>query len=228
MDRGMSLVEIMVALACCSIVMLGVYRLYILTAATFRDVCDEWRCMQSLRLASLRIHTDMVQRACLMPPELAVRADGSRLLIAGIPVTSHHPGIRPHSRKAPPYYALVQSVTAQGVTLDTTDIDGDGIHDFAAYQGFISDSSSGAIHGGYVQGTPLVRITAETPPQAGDRAVPAVIYSLDAPGLCRNGQLIAESVTSFEPRMTSDGLVIHMKARSHGTTKDMLLSYPVR
>lgn len=228
MNRGLSLVELMVALACCSLVILCVWRIHVMSSVHFRQMRDQWHCMQSLRLASFRLHADLVQRACLMPQELAVRTRGSELFIAGIPVTSQHPGIRLHARKAPPYHAVAVGASATAVVLDTTDIDQDGLDDFTAYQGIITDSTFGTIGSRYVQGSVVVPIAASLPPAIGDRVVPAVHYMMTPDGLYRNGQLLAETIVSFEPRINQDTLTVSMQARSHGTTKTLSLSYPIR
>lgn len=227
MDKGVSLVELVVALACSSVLVLALYHVHRVSASSHHEMRDAWHCMQSIRQATLQLNSDMTQAACLLPQDMGIRVEGSDLYIAGIPVTSQHPGIALSTRMPPPYYAVVLSSGAFGFTLDTTDIDGDARDDFWADLGVITDRGPCTISHGYTRGNVTLSISAGLAPLPGDRVVPAVHYGLEADGLYRNGQLLAEAVVLFDPAVSGRELTIRMRSRYHGSTKDILLSYPV-
>ncbi len=227
MDRGMSLVELIIALACSSMLVLALYNFHQVSATSHREMRDAWHCMQSLRMASLQLNSDLAQRACLMPLDLGGRAEGSHLYIAGIPVTSQHPGISASTHAPVPYYSLVISSNAHGVVLDTTDIDNDTRPDFWADLGMITDSGPCIISHGYTRGNTSMAVATSLLPTPGDRAVPATHYELKSDGLYRNNQLLAEAVVIFEPRISGHEITIHMRSRYHETVKDISLSCPI-
>ena len=227
MDRGMSLVELIVSLACSSMLVLALYHVHQVSAVSHRDMRDAWRCMQSLRHATLQLNSDLTQRACLLPRDLGVRVEGSHLYIAGIPVTSQHPGISVSTYAPPPYYSLVMSSSARGIVLDTIDIDSDTRPDFWADLGMITDSAPCIIGHGYVRGTSSIPVITARMPVPGDRAVPAVHYELKDDGLYRNNQLLAEAVVLFAPRISGRGITIQMRSKYHETVKDISLASPI-
>jgi hypothetical protein len=228
MKDGLSLVELMVALACSSLVMLGAYRMYIVSTSCNRDMHDAWCCMQSLRVAAFELHRDLMQRACLMPQDMEVRVKEGELFVAGIPSTSQHDGIQVSRRAAPPYYAVITASEDASVTVDTADIDLDGRADFWASLGVITDECACVIRGDYQRGRTRIPLRAAAAPLPGERIVPAVHYELRTDGLYRNGQIASEAVTSFEPRIDGAVLKISMEARSHDTVKEMHLSCRLR
>ncbi len=221
MNRGLSLVELLVALACSGVLMLAIYHVHQVSAASSASVKGQWYCMQSLRQASLRLSMDLAQSACLMPQDLKVLVDGSRLYIAGIPVTSSHPGIQVSRESPPPYYSLVLSSSMRSVVLDTVDIDGDSRPDFWAGLGMISDASACSIGHAYQRGCTTIPVTLGNAPRTGDRIVPAVCYELRADGLYRNNALLAEAVVSFTPRISGRQCIVAMRAQYHGYCKDL-------
>lgn len=227
-EKGMSLVELMVALACASLVTIGLYHLYLVSSTFYKAARDTWSCMQSLRAASLELHTDLAQAACLMPRSLAFRVTSNGLFIAGIPVTSQHPGIQVHPVKAPPYYAVIAETGGAALTLDTVDIDSDGRPDFWAFLGVITDTSAGVVSGSYRRGSLRVPIGHPADVRAGERIVPAVHYELKPDGLYRNSQLLAEAITRFEPRTLGGDLSIFLEAASHEVSKHVHFRFPVR
>ncbi len=167
MNKGLSLVELLVAMACSGVLMLAIYHVHLVSTASSASVKGEWYCMQSLRQASLRLSMDLTQCACLMPQDLKVLVDGSRLYIAGIPVTSSHPGIRVSGGSPPPYYSLVLSSSVRSVVLDTVDIDGDMRPDYWAGLGMISDASACTIGQAYQRGRTTIPVTLGTAPGQG-------------------------------------------------------------
>ncbi|HXK45976.1 MAG TPA: prepilin-type N-terminal cleavage/methylation domain-containing protein [Deltaproteobacteria bacterium] len=227
MGKGMSLVELLIALACSSILVLALYHFNRISAASHHGMRCTWYCMQSLRTATLQLNSDLAQGACLLPQDIKIRVEGNQLFISGIPVTSQHPGVSVSSHAPPPYYSLVISSDARGLILDTTDIDGDGRPDFWADLGMITDTSPCVISHSYARGDSRVAILTDMIPVQGDRAVPAIHYELKPDGLYRNNQLLAEAVILFQPRISGHTLTISMRARYHETTKDMSLSYPI-
>ena len=227
MDRGMSLVELIIALACSSILALALYHVYRVSAVSHGQMRQAWHCMQSLRRAATQLNADLVQRACLLPRDLGVRVEGSHLYIAGIPTTSQHPGICVSTSAPPPYYSLVASSSGWDIVLDTTDIDGDTRPDYWADLGMITDSSACTIGHGYIRGTPVIPVAAGLAPKPGDRAVPAIHYELKDDGLYRNNQLLAEAVVEFNPRIANHEIIIQMRSRYHETDKVISLSSPI-
>ncbi len=221
MNKGLSLVELLVAMACSGVLMLAIYHVHLVSTASSASVKGEWYCMQSLRQASLRLSMDLTQCACLMPQDLKVLVDGSRLYIAGIPVTSSHPGIRVSGGSPPPYYSLVLSSSVRSVVLDTVDIDGDMRPDYWAGLGMISDASACTIGQAYQRGRTTIPVTLGTAPRTGDRIVPAVCYELRTDGLYRNSALLAEAVVSFTPQISGRQCIVAMRARYHGHCKDL-------
>jgi prepilin-type N-terminal cleavage/methylation domain-containing protein len=227
MKTGLSLVELLIAMAAASLLMLVLYHLQILSNAIHIEMKDEWYCMQSLRGAAVQLNDDLTQCACLLPQDLKVALDGSELFIAGVPVTSQHPGIRPSPSIPPPYYSIVVSSTTHDLVLDAIDIDGDSRADFWADLGMITEAGPCLISHEYSRGNPTVTMVSSHAIAPGNRVVPAIHYELKADGLYRNSQLLAEAIVHFEPRLGSGELVVVMRARHHGTEKELSIPYPL-
>lgn len=225
MEKGLSLVELLIAMTAASLLVLILYHLGTLSAVIHTEMRDEWYCMQSLRKAALQLNDDLMQCACLLPRNLKIALDGKELFIAGLPVTSQHPGIQPSPKDPPPYYALVFSSMQRSVILDTIDIDGDGRPDFWADLGMITESGPCVISHGYSRGNTLVPVILSHSITAGNKAIPAIHYELKTDGLYRNNQLLAEAIVYFEPRFQADELTIVMRARYHGTEKKLSVPY---
>ncbi|HVN71412.1 MAG TPA: prepilin-type N-terminal cleavage/methylation domain-containing protein [Desulfomonilia bacterium] len=228
MEKGVSLVELLIAMFLSSILLLILYQFNQMSSAMHRGLREEWYCMQSLRRASLQLNADIVQNACLLPQNLKIAVMNNHLFIAGIPVTSEHPGIRLIENNTPPYYALIMSSAAWGAVLDTIDMDNDGLPDFWADLGMITDSGPCVISHNYSRGSNNVFITFWKIPIGGDRAVPAFHYELKDDGLYRNNQLLAEALVLFNPKISGNELTIDMRSQYHETQKKLLLSYPIQ
>lgn len=225
MEKGVSLVELIIALACSSVLLLALYQFHRVAANTHAQIRQEWYCMQSLRQACIRLNTDMSQCAFLLPQDLKVATEGGRLFIAGVPVTSENPGLRLSKTDPAPYYSLVNSSSSSDAVLDTIDIDNDGHADFWAGLGILTDCGPCLISHSYSRGFTRVPMTCWKFPPKGARAVPAVCYELKKDGLYRNNELLAEAVVYFNPRISGPDLSIDMRSSYHGTQKELSLSY---
>ena len=228
MEKGVGLVELLIALACSSILFLALYQFYQVSAVTHQEMREAWYCMQSLRQASIRLNADLVQCALLLPQDLKIAVDGSGLFIAGAPVTSENPGISISLTNPAPYYALINSLAEGDVILDTVDIDNDGHADFWAGLGLLTESGPCVVGPKYKRGNNRVPLTCAIMPAQGNRAVPAIHYELRGDGLYRNNQLLAEAVVLFHPTISGNDLTIHMRSRYHGTEKELSLSTPIQ
>ncbi|HNY64354.1 MAG TPA: hypothetical protein PKM41_02880 [Deltaproteobacteria bacterium] len=225
MNRGVSLVELMLSLTIGTFLILVLFSMYALISKGYRESRDEWYCMQSLRSAIAQIDADLKQCALLLPQDLKVAcADGS-LFIAGAPVTSGYPGISLHSENSPPYYSVVQGSRGTTISLDSLDVDSQGSPDYWADLGIISDSGAYVISHGYSRGTSPIPLKSTPRVQAGDRTVPSNHYELKEDGLYRNAQLLAEAIREFDARVTGNTLTIRLLASHNGEKKDISLSY---
>jgi hypothetical protein len=230
MEKGMGLVELLIALASSSILFLALYQFYQVSAVTHQEMRESWYCMQSLRQASIQLNADLVQCALLLPQDLKIAVQGSELFIAGVPVTSENPGISISLTNPTPYYALINSAIQGGAILDTVDIDNDGRADFWAGLGILSENGPCVIGPKYSRGlgNKSIPLTCAIMPVQGNRAVPAIHYELKGDGLYRNNQLLAEAVFLFQPTISGNDLTIHMRSRYHGTEKELSLSSPIQ
>jgi hypothetical protein len=228
MEKGAGLVELLIALACSSIVFLALYRFYQVSSVTHQETREAWYCMQSLRQASIRLNADLVQCALLLPQDLRIAVQGSGLFIAGVPVTSENPGISISLTNPAPYYALINSSVQGAVILDTVDIDNDGHADFWAGLGILTESGPCVVDQNYSRGNNRVPLACAIKPLQGDRAVPAIHYELKGDGLYRNNELLAEAVVLFHPTISGNDLTIYMRSKYHGTEKELTLSYSVK
>ena len=226
MEKGVGLVELLIALACSSILFLGLYQFYQVSSLTHKETREAWYCMQSLRQASIRLNADLVQCALLLPQDLKIAVEAGGLFVAGVPVTTENPGISISSTNPAPYYALINSSVQGRALLDTVDIDNDGHADFWSGLGILTESGPCVVSQNYSRGNKSIPVTCAIMPVQGDRAVPAVHYELKGDGLYRNNQLLAEAVVLFRPTFSGNDLTIHMRSRYHGTEKELSLSYP--
>jgi prepilin-type N-terminal cleavage/methylation domain-containing protein len=224
-EEGFSLVELLVAMTAASLLILALYRLDLLTVKVHTEVKDEWYCMQSLRAAAFQLNDDLIQAGCLLPRDLLFAVENNDLFIAGIPVTSLNPGVQPSLSAPLPYYAMVVSARPGTATVDTVDIDGNGKEDFWADLGMITDRGPGIISHNYARGSLTISVTTLQALQAGTRMIPAIHYTLKQDGLHRNGQLLAEAVFCFEPKLGPHELTILLRSRHHGKEKELLLSH---
>jgi hypothetical protein len=228
MEKGVGLVELLLALACSSILFLALYQFYQVSAVTHQEMREAWYCMQSLRQASIQLNSDLVQCALLLPQDLKIAVQGSELFIAGVPVTSENPGINISLTNPAPYYALINSSAEGDAILDTVDIDNDGHADFWAGLGLLTESGPCVVGHNYKRGKNTIPLTCAKMPVQGDRAVPAIHYELKGDGLYRNSELLAEAVVLFHPTISGNDLTIHMRSRYHGTEKELSLSSPIQ
>ena len=231
MYRGFTLVELLVSLFIGMALILGLYRIN----SMFRDDASKIRhsryCIQSIRNCLVHINMDLLQRAYLLPQDLALQVNGNSLFIAGLPMSDRYPGLNVNIRSgmAPPYFAVVEDVSNAWIRLDTIDIDGDAKPDFWAETGIITDGGPLKVSHNYSRGNIIIPVgfSASTC-RAGDRAVPAVVYELRPKGLYRNGQLLAESITGFDLLLNSSELKLHLRA-SHGhEQKEVVYEYKIR
>jgi hypothetical protein len=228
MEKGVGLVELLIALACSSIVFLALYQFFQVSSVTHKEMREAWYCMQSLRQASIRLNADLVQCALLLPQDLKIAVQDSGLFIAGVPVTSENPGISISLTNPAPYYALINSSVQGGAILDTVDIDNDGHADFWADLGILTESGPCVVGHNYSRGNNRIPLTCAIMPVQGDRAVPAIHYELKGDGLYRNNQLLAEAVVLFNPTISGNDLTIRMRSKYHETEKELSLSSPIQ
>ncbi len=228
MDKGVSLVELMISLTISTIIILAVYSMYSLFSKGYLDSRDHWYCMQSLRNALIQIDSDLKQCAFLLPQDLKIAPREGSLFIAGAPVTSSYPGLNVHGKYPPPYYSVIQSSTDSGITLDTIDVDYNNTADYRADLGIITDSGPYVISHGYSEGNMLVSLTTPPTVKAGDRSVPSVHYELKKDGLYRNAQLLAEAITAFDSTVTGKTVTILLTARHNGEEKSTSYRYELR
>jgi hypothetical protein len=230
MEKGVGLVELLIALACSSILFLALYQFFQVSSVTHKEMKASWYCMQSLRQASIQLNADLVQCALLLPQDLKIAVKGSELFIAGVPVTSENPGISISLTNPAPYYALINSSVQGGATLDTVDIDNDGHPDFWAGLGILTESGPCVVGPRYSRDlkNKSLPLTCAMMPLQGNRAIPAIHYELKGDGLYRNNELLAEAVVIFNPMISGNDLTIRMRSQYHGTQKELSLSTPIQ
>ncbi len=228
MDKGISLVELMISLTISTILILAVYSMYSLFTKGYLDSRDHWYCMQSLRNALIQIDSDLKQCAFLLPQDLKIASGKGSLFIAGAPVTSSYSGLNVHRKYPPPYFSIIQSSAAGTITLDSIDIDQDNTPDYWADLGIITDSGPYVISRGYSRGNAVIPLTAQPQVKAGDRSVPSVHYELKEDGLYRNAQLLAEAVTAFDAAITGKTVTILLTARHNGEEKRTSYRYELQ
>lgn len=225
MNRGMSLVELLLSLTICTFVILVLGGMYALFSKGYREMRDSSYCMQSLRSACVQIDADVKQCALLLPQDLKVACAQNALFIAGAPSTSGYSGVSVRPGSAPPYYSIVRQSLGSSVSLDSVDIDGDSTPDYWADLGIITDSGPCVISHGYSRGSTSLSLAAPRRIQAGDRSVPSNHYELKDDGLYRNSQLLAEAITEFDAHAEGNELFIHLLACHNDERKELSLSY---
>lgn len=227
MQKGVTLVELIISMAIASLLMLATYGMHAMGQEVSRTIRDGWYCMQSLRAAILQLDQDLLQCAHLLPQDLKVVIGVSHLFIAGAPPTADYSGLSLATGDPPPYYAVVVSETSSALLLDTVDLDADHVPDFRADLGLITDNGAYVIAHSYVRGNTSIPIHGSPSGMIGSRAVPAVHYALKDDGLYRNGQLLAERIERFEARREGSVLHIYLRSSCNGTTREMHYRYPI-
>ncbi|HPW68308.1 MAG: type II secretion system protein [Desulfomonilia bacterium] len=225
MERGLTLVELLLSITLASILSLTLYSLYSLTASAYREAMAGWYCMQSLRSAIVQLDSDLKQCACLLPQDLKVACQESALFIAGVPLTSSHSGIRVHASIPPPYFSTIRSLSGSSMILDVLDIDASGSYDYWADLGVITESGPCVISHGYSRGDAVLTLKTPAPGSTGERTVPAIHYELKADGLYRNGQLLAEALCTFAPHLDGAEVAIVMEACYHENRERISYTY---
>lgn len=227
MQKGVTLVELMVSMAIAALLMLAVYGMHAMGQNVSRMIRDGWYCMQSLRAAILQLDHDLLQCAYLLPRDMKVAIGDSQLFIAGAPTTAEYSGLSLALGEPPPYYAMVVTQTSSVIGLDSVDLDGDHAPDFRADLGLITDKGAYVIGHAYVRGNMFLPVKGIPDGITGSRAVPAVYYALKDDGLYRNGQLLAERIVRFEASW--DGLILNIYLRStcNGIAREIHYRYPI-
>jgi hypothetical protein len=225
MNRGISLVELLLSLAISTMVILGLCTMFALFTRGYRETREGWYCMQSLRSACAQIDADVKQCAFLLPQDLKVACSQGSLFIAGAPVTSGYSGISLHGKAVPPYFSVVQQSTGSSIGLDSVDIDEDSTPDYWADLGIITDSGPFVISHGYSRGNTFITLASPHRIIAGDRSVPSNHYELREDGLYRNSQLLAEAITAFNAQVADHELTVHLVASHNGEKKDISYTY---
>lgn len=225
MNRGMSLVELMLSLTIGTMVILVVCTMYALFSKCYGETKEAWYCLQSLRSAFVQIDSDVKQCSFLLPQDLKLAWDGGTLFIAGAPATSAYSGVSLNGGAPPPYYSIVQTSLGPAVGLDSVDIDEDGTPDYRADLGVITDSGPCVISHGYSRGNATLSMASSHRIRPGDRSVPSNHYQLREDGLYRNAQLLAEAITAFDAHVAGNELTIHLLARHNGKQKDLTYTY---
>ena len=228
MDRGISLVELMISLTISTILILTLYTMYSLFSKGYIDSRDSWYCMQSLRCALVQIDADLRQCACLMPQDLKVAAMKNSLFISGAPVTSSYSGIALHGKLSPPYFSVVRSLEGNRIILDSVDIDQNNVPDYWADLGNITDSGPYVISHGYSRGSPEIALTSLPKIKVGDRSVPSIHYELKEDGLYRNSQLLAEAIRAFDVSRSGDIVTISLTAGHNSEKKHISYAYELK
>lgn len=225
MNRGFSLVELLLSLTLSTMVILVLCTMYACFSKGYRETRDGWRCMQSLRSAFAQIDADVKQCALLLPQDLKVAWSGGALFIAGAPVTSGYSGVALQENAAPPYCSVVRECSGRVVELDSVDIDGNSTPDYWADLGIITDSGPCVISHGYSRGVTLISLASSPVIKAGDRAVPSNHYELKEDGLYRNSQLLAEDISAFDASIAGTRLTISLTAGHNDEKKDISYTY---
>lgn len=143
---------------------------------------------------------------------VALALVGTLVLLAGVPVSSRHPGLS-LGTKPPPYYAVARKLDGACLELDTLDLDGDQQVDFVAGQGLITDGGAGLVERVAADSSTLwFRAAAGLPLACGERVVPAVHYEQRGTALWRDGQLALESLSEFGAAVAARAIRIRLAA----------------
>ncbi len=227
MRSGLSLIELMIALLCASLLMMSMYALSRAVQQTYRDSRSDWYCQQALRTAYLQLDLDLQQLGYLLPRELWIAVNEGGLFIGGLPRTSQHDGLQLETCTSLPCFALIREVYEGGLLLDQVSIDGDSRPDFWAGLGIITRGGAARIQGNYSRGNLLVAYSGTLSVQPADRVVPAIHYQLRSQGLYRNAQLLAENITVFEVQHIDDELKIRLEAESDDKRRALSFICPI-
>lgn len=228
MERGLSLVELLVSLTISTILILAIYSVYSLVTKGYIDSRDSWYCMQSLRSSLIQIDSDLKQCAYLLPQDLKVACKKNSLFISGAPVSSSYSGLSLHSKISPPYFSVIRSSDTRNIELDTIDIDQNNTPDYCANLGIITDSGPYVISNGFKQKSAVIPLTSHPNVKKGDRSVPSVHYELKNDGLYRNAQLLAEGVRAFDAKVNGKSLILELKACHNGEAKSLSYTYELK
>ena len=157
MKRGLTLVELLLAMSLVSVLVLTLLGINSIILKTYKDTRSGWLCMQSLRSAIAQISADLAQCVCLLPPDMKAAYREGTLFISGVPMTSSHRGLCVHDRVPPPYYSIIQNASGRSLTLDTVDIDQDGLDAYWANLGVVTES--GLTSARYSRGNRVLALT---------------------------------------------------------------------
>lgn len=221
MRQGVTLIELVIAMAIASILVLAAYSMHSIGEGISRTARDSWYCMQALRAAFLQLDQDLMQCAYLLPQDLKIAVQANRLFIGGLPVTADHPGVQINAVIPPPYYAIILGQEGSGIRLDTVDIDADHNPDFWADLGVLTDAGAYVIAHTYTRGNTFIPLKGDPVGVNGARAVPAVYYELQRDGLYRDGQILAEGIDAFEAHRDGTDVTIYLRATNNGTVREM-------
>ena len=227
MQKGITLVELMISMAIATILILATYSMHSMAESVYRSTREDWGCMQSLRTALLQLDQDLLQCAYLMPQDLKIVSKQGELFIGGLPVTTQHTGLRLNGSDPPPYFSVVTAREASGLRLDTVDIDQDAVPDFWADLGIITDNGAYVISHAYARGNAFLPLKTRPFAAIGDRVIPAIHYDIRDDGLYRNGQLLAEGIDVFHASVEGVTLTVYLRVTSHGTTREIHYAYPI-
>lgn len=228
MQKGITLVELMISMAIASILILAAYGVHAMGQDVSRSIRDGWYCMQSLRTAILQLDLDLLQCGRLLPADMKIAMGDSELFVAGAPLTSDYSGLDLAAGDPPPYYAVVVAQTSSGIRLDTIDIDSDHVPDFWADLGLITDKGALVIGHAYTRGNVFIPANSLPSGMIGNRVVPAVHYELKEDGLYRNGQIVAERIDRFEAHQDGNILSIYLRASCNGIVREIQYHYPIQ
>ncbi|MBN2298403.1 MAG: prepilin-type N-terminal cleavage/methylation domain-containing protein [Deltaproteobacteria bacterium] len=228
MNKGLSLVELLLSMTIASILVLALLSMNTLGAKTYREARDSWYCMQSLRNAVVLLDTDLMQCGYLLPQDLRIIPGHDQLFIAGTAITSSHNGLRLPKTLPPPLFSVVRAANDYSIVLDTIDIDNSTSPDYWADIGIISDSGGFVISHTYSRGNTLIPLTGKAAVTVGQRVVPAIHYELKSDGLYRNNQLIAEAIQVFDTTKDGNAVRISIQAGYNGISKEISYLYAFR
>jgi prepilin-type N-terminal cleavage/methylation domain-containing protein len=228
MNKGLSLVELLISMSISSVLILILLSMNTLSAKNYSEVRDSWYCMQSIRNTLLILDMDLMRCACLMPQDLKIAQAEDELFIAGVPVTSSHSGLKPPQKLPPPLYSVALASNDRSILLDTIDIDADSTPDYWADLGIITDSGAFVLSHSYSRGNTLIPLTSDALTNVGDRIVPAIHYELRADGLYRNSQLIAEAISIFNSVIDGTTLTIQIQANHNGALKNASYTFSIK
>ncbi|OPZ60917.1 MAG: hypothetical protein BWY87_00169 [Deltaproteobacteria bacterium ADurb.Bin510] len=227
MSKAFTLAELVVSLALGSLLLLAGLSGFRLLQGSYGHNRATWSSLQTIRLGEIMLDRDLRNLGYLLPRDLPARCWARHLLLAGVPVTSRHPGLS-LGLQTPPYYAVVRSVNGRRLELDTLDLDGDGRIDFVAGQGLIGDSGAGLIE--RVETGAAVLWLAEVSNGSlvpDDRVVPAVHYEQRGTALWRDGQLALDGLAAFGAELEGGSLQVSLTAGTGASRRSICYARPL-